>query len=483
MIKSRAKAQAIKAMAHQEVSIKHSNKTNIVFDCSDPGTGKTFVRIAVFAERRRKKKAGCALVLAPRSLLKTTWADDFKKFAPDMKVSVARAENREEAFKADADVYVTNHDGVKWLKTQPKAFWAKFEELIIDESTAYKHHTSQRSKAVAKIAHQKIASKPVFKYRSAMTGTPNSRSITDVWHQAYILDEGARLGPNFYQFRNAVSIPEQVGRRAEAVRWVDKPGAEEAVFGLLNDIVIRHKFEDCVDIPENHEYTLDFELTPKMRKAYEQLERDAILPLLGDKVAQARARLKGLPTELTAVNAAAVMTKMLQVCSGAVYDNDRQYHWVDDARYELVMDLVEEREGRHPLVFFYWQHQRDFLSQEAEKRGLAWAVIDGNSTDKERDATVYAYNQGKYDVLFAHPLAVAHGMTLIKGTSTIWTGPTYNAEWYKQGSRRQYRIGQKKKTENVMVLAADTREHDVYQILLGKNARMKSLLDLFQTAV
>ena len=53
-----------KAFAHQLKSLKHDLTTPIVFDTSDPGTGKTFVAIKAF-ERRRKKKTGCALILHP----------------------------------------------------------------------------------------------------------------------------------------------------------------------------------------------------------------------------------------------------------------------------------------------------------------------------------------------------------------------------------------------------------------------------------
>ena len=101
-----------KPMTHQVVSIKHNDKSNIVFDVSDPGTGKTFVRIIGFA-KRRKAGGGCLLVLAPRSLLRSVWVNDIAKFAPSLRVSVADANNREAAFAEDADVYITNVDAVK----------------------------------------------------------------------------------------------------------------------------------------------------------------------------------------------------------------------------------------------------------------------------------------------------------------------------------------------------------------------------------
>lgn len=458
-----------KAMKHQATSLKHADRTPIRYDTSDPGTGKTFVRLVHYAARRRRKggKAKCMLVIAPKSLLKSAWADDARKFCPDMRVSVARADNRDEAFKADADIYVTNVDAAVWLAKQKKAFFERFDELVVDEITAYKHHTSQRSRAMAKVSKH-------FEYRSGLTGTPNGRSITDVWHQVYLLDGGQRLGPSFYAFRNSVCIPQQVGRNANAINWQDKPGAEEAVFGLLSDIVIRHKFEDCVDIPPNHQYTVDWELTKKQRDAYERMSRDQIYLSVVSAVKQ---RLSGVPADAIAINAAAVANKLLQISSGALYTTDDKFSVVDEERYEMIIDMVAQRQ--HSLVFFFWKHQRDLLVKHAAKAKLSYAVIDGSTPDKERDAIVARYQAGQLDVLFGHPRSIAHGLTLTRGTTTIWPCPTYDLELFAQGNRRQYRMGQKKKTETIIVVAKNTIEEQVYEILLGKNERMRNLLDLF----
>lgn len=461
MIKSRARA-LIKPMKHQAKSLAHDKTTPAVFDMSDPGTGKTAVRIWAFAERRRKG-AGPLLVLAPRSLLRTAWANDFAKFAPDMKVVVASADNRAETFAEAADVYITNHDAVKWLVTCKLPVVKTISELVIDEGTAYKHHTSQRAKAALKLSRLKN-----IKRKSVLTATPTSNGICDIWHLVLLLDGGARLGPLFYSFRQAVCQPEQVGHNANAVKWHDKPGAEEAVFGLISDIVVRHKFEDCVDIPATHLYTVDYDMTPKQQTAYTMMEMTSLMPLIDGKN----------KTVLTAVNAAAVATKLLQIASGAVYDNEKKFRVIDSARYEAILDMAEVR--KHPLIYFFWQHQRAALVAEAEKRGMTYCVMDGEATDRERIAMVTNYQRGAYDVMFAHPASAAHGLTLTAGTSTIWTGPTYNLEWFKQGNKRQARIGQSHKTEVIVCLAKGTIEERVYnEILMPKDQRMGNLLTLF----
>lgn len=453
-------AATIKPFKHQLFSLKHSERNKYVLDLSDPGTGKTYVRIMAFA-KRRKAKNGCMLVVAPRSLLRTVWLNDIKKFAPHLTVSVCDAANRDKGFAVNADVYVTNTDAAKWLAAQKTPFFKKFTELVIDESTAFKHHTSQRSKFMGKIAQH-------FDYRACMTGTPNSLSITDVWHQAFILDGGKRLGNSFYKFRDSVCTPKQVGRQAQMVKWEDKDGAEEAVFGLLSDIVVRHRFEDCVDIPANHQYTIDYDLTPKQMVAYLDMEQTQLLTLTG----------KGKSiTNVTAINAASVATKLLQISSGAVYDGTGKYQLVDTARYEMILDLIEQR--KHSLCFFLWQHQRDLLIAEADKRSINFCLLDGSTSDRDRDEMVQGYQAGVYQVMFAHPQSAAHGLTLTRGTATIWSSPTYNLEHFKQGSKRIPRMGQTQKTETIVVTAKGTLEEQVYTKMLDKDARMTNLLELF----
>lgn len=446
----------VKPMKHQAASLKFMAKRPDVFDISDPGTGKTLVEILDFAARRRKG-GGCAIIFAPKSLLDAAWKSDFHKFAPDMIVSVARAANRAEAFAAKADVYVTNIDAAVWVSKQPASFFKKFDTFIVDESDTIKHRTSARSKAAAKIAHQKT-----IKWRRLLSGTPNSNGICDLWHQYFVLDGGKRLGKSFFGFRSACCIPTQVGPQANMLQWEDKPGIEAAVASLVADITIRHKFEDCVDIPENHCYAVPVTLSPKHLKTYRELEEHSLAVLR--------------KTTITAVNGAVLATKLLQTSSGAVYDDSGGYSRVSTDRYELTLDLVEARE--HSVVFYAWDHQLEELVKEAEARELSYAVWD---PDHPMIAT--QFQEGEFRVLFAHPASAGHGLTLTRGTATIWPSPTYNLTHFQQGLKRIHRIGQKQKTETIVIVADGTIETKVWAALQAKKMKMDELFDSLEEAV
>lgn len=442
--------------AHQKDDIAFELARDRVFDTSDAGTGKTRTRLEVYS-KRRAHGAKCALVIAPKNILRSAWEADCRKYTPWLATSCCRAETREKDFERKADIYVTNHDATKWLAKQPPKFFDRFDALIVDESTAFKHHTSDRSRALAKI-------KRYFQYRTCMTGTPNTNAITDTWNQMCVLDDGKRLGPSFYAFRSATQMPEQVGPRPNMVKWSDRPGAEAAIGGLIQDITIRHALEDCHDIPKNHNYVVGFDMGHAHRAAYEKMAADAVLQLKAGTI--------------TAVNAAAVVTKLLQIASGAVYDEEGEYHVVDKSRYELVGQLADER--KFSIIFFLWRHQRELLQKELEQRKITHTLIDGSVTQRKREEAVEYFQNGFYRVLLAHPASAAHGLTLTRGTSTIWASPTYNLEHWLQGNRRIYRAGQTQKTETVNVIAEGTLEERVYHVLTQKNVKLLDLLEVLR---
>ena len=441
---------------HQAAATAVAVGLDWVYDASDPGTGKTRTFIDVIVELQAIGK-GKALVLAPKSILIPAWANDIKQFAPNLTYVVANATNRKKAFDMDVDVYITNHDAVKGVLDNKNL--DDFGIIIIDEITAFKHRTSQRSKALAKIVKN-------FEFRAGLSGTPNSNGVTDIWHQIYVLDDGESLGTSFWKFRQSVCEPRQIGPRPEMLEWVDKEGAEEAVMDILSGNMIRNKLEDCHDMPEQSIIRYDFELSKKHKQAYEDLQAQSVLLLEnGDTV--------------TALHAGTLTNKLLQVASGAVYDQEKVAKLIATERYELVIELIQEY-GRC-LVAFNWTHQRDQMIDLAKKAKLKYAVIDGSIKDQDRIKAVDDFQAGKLDVIFAHYMSASHGLTLTAGQTTIWPSPIYDAERYRQFNGRQYRAGQKEKTRVIQICAQDTIEAKIYdEVLHGKLDKMQLLLDLAQ---
>jgi SNF2 family DNA or RNA helicase len=433
---------------HQKVTTDFINQNPRCLITSDPGTGKT--RSVLDAIKHNKNRI---LVLAPLSILESSWGDDILKFTPYLTYSIAYAKNREKAFASDAKVVITNHDAVKWI-LKSKHLLDDFDTLVIDEFTAFKNKDSQRSKACRKIAEQ-------FTYRIAMSGTPNSNTITDIWHPTLIVDDGERLGHRFFSFRSSVCTSSFNGFANE---WHDKPDAQEIVGAALSDINIRYELTDCIDMPAQSVHTTYVTLPKKIQQQYEQLAEDNVL-YTGQ-------------TTINAVHAGAKVKKLLQLCTGSIYDEHGTAQGIHAERYELVMQLVAER--AQSLVAFNWKHEREQLTMLADKMGITYGVIDGSVAAHKRKDIVDQLQAGQLRVVFCHPQSAGHGLTMTKAKTVIWASPTYNAEHYVQFNRRIYRAGQTEKTEIIQIAAKDTWETDVYQKLASKTGKMEELLSVLK---
>jgi hypothetical protein len=440
---------------HQVASTAFKINHPRVLDGSDPGTGKSRTVLDAFSYLKQHDLADYLLVIAPLSILRPSWANDCASFTPHLTCQVVTAKEKFAALPpaVEADIFVTNHDAVKWLKDwKPAGRWV----LCIDEAPAFKHRTSQRSKAIAGLRQH-------FERRWLLSGTFNSNGVLDVWHPAFLCDDGERLGRQFWGFRAQVCSPKATGPGGQYTEWVEKPHAREVVADRLKDIVFRVKFEDCLDVPENVTRHMTVELPKRLMAQYRQLQREAALEHESGKL-------------ITAIHAGAKAQKLMQLCAGAVYDGAGGYKVFDTSRTDLTLDLIEARE--QCVVAFIWQHQRDLLVAGAEARGIRYGVIDGSVPVKEREVLVARFQAGDLQVIFAQPQSAAHGLTLTRGTTTIWPSPTSNAEHFQQFNRRIYRAGQTRRTETICIAATDTRELDVYERLNGKLERMDELLTL-----
>lgn len=443
------------AWEHQQRSVAFNATRPRAFDNSDPGTGKTAVQVLTYIQRPKKKRW---LVVCPKTLMRSAWGEDIERFGPGLSIAYADPDTREAAFASGADVVIINTDGVKWLEKNPKLL-NSFDHLTIDEYTTFKHASSQRTKAMIKL-------RKYFTHRYLLSGTPNANSVMELFAPSMILDDGKRLGTSYVRLRNIMQTPEQIGPSPDHLKWSDKPGAAQAVAELLEDVTVRHAFRDVMThVPENFRETKRFELSKKLRKIYDTVATECIHAFDDD-------------TYVNAVHAASLRTKLLQISSGAVYtEGTEEYRLIDTTRYELACDLIEETQ--HSVVFFNWKHQRDFMVAEMDKRGLTFAVIDGSVTQKgERERIVTAFQAGAYRAIFLHPRTGAHGLTLTRGDTVIFTSPIYEADLLEQGIARIVRGTQDKVTRTVFVEAKDTVEAKVYDRLNSKNAAMQDLLSM-----
>ncbi|MDB7997180.1 DEAD/DEAH box helicase [[Eubacterium] siraeum] len=381
-----------------------------------PGLGKTSITLsAINTLKYYHWSIGKALVVAPKKVAEGTWSKEAGKWDHLKHLRVVTVlgplAKRIRALNTPGDVYVINRENVPWLVEYYRQDWP-FDMVVLDESTSFKNSSSKRFKAMKLI-------RPLCKKVILLTGTPSSKGIMDLWAQIYLLDEGARLGKNITQFRERYFIANTHG--GHFTDYMPKDDAEPAVLKAISDICISMKAEDYLELPQCIEHEIPVILDDKVKKEYAQFERDLLLQIDENTI--------------TAQSAGVLTGKLLQFCSGAIYDNDRKVVKLHDCKIDAYMEYIERLNGEPCITFYGFQHDRERILQALAKTKLNVRVYNGPDDED-------LWNAGKIDVLLVHPSSCAYGLNLqAGGRHIVWFTPNWSFELNDQGKCRLWRQG------------------------------------------
>ena len=390
------------------------------------------------------------LVIAPLRVAEDTWSREADKWDHLRSLRISKvlgsAKTRIRALHADADLYVINRENVVWLVRYLKSRkepWP-FDMVVIDELSSFKSSQAQRFKALRKI-------RPHVKRIVGLTGTPAANSLMDLWAEIGILDAGERLGRFIGRYRETYFRPAFVSPSGVVYKYTPRPGALEAITERISDITISLKASDYLELPDEIDSVIGVELPGQAKEAYRKMERDALLEL-EDR-------------QITALNAAAVVSKLTQISNGFIYDGDGRASRIHDAKTDALKELIEQADGP-VLVFYEFREDAEHLLRQ----------IDG-AVMLAGEVEIMQWNAGRIPVLLAHPASVGYGLNLQDGGHIIvWYGLTWSLELYQQANARLYRQGQQKPVIIHHILAAGTIDEQVMAALRHKDTSQAALL-------
>ena len=404
------------------------------------------------------------LVIAPKKVAEGTWGMETQKWdhLSDLRISTVLGSEaqRKAALAANADVYIINRENVVWLRDLYRNDWP-FDMVIVDEASSFKSHTAKRFKALASECSH-------IRRMVLLTGTPTPNGLMDLWSQIFLLDGGERLQKRFTWYRDIYFEPDVRGAYGQVYSYRPKKGSEETILQKISDICISMKAEDYLSLPDMIFDTVPVVLDQKAEKAYREMEKQMILDLPEDD------------EMITAMSAAALSTKLLQLSNGAVYDENRAVHLIHDCKLDALSELVEglKDRGKSALVFYQFQHDMDrILEMLHDMPRITACVLDGPDA-------IDAWNLGEIDVLLAHPASASYGLNLQAGGShIIWFGLTWNYEQYVQANARLHRQGQKETVIIHHLVSEGTRDADVMKALEHKDQAQQYVLDSLKARI
>jgi len=437
---------------HQKTTASFLSIRKRAFCFNEQGTGKTASVIWAADYLMKRGLVRRVLVLCPLSIMKSAWQQDLFKFAMHRSCSVAHgsAKQREKILDAGADFVVINFDGLATVKD--KIMSGGFDLIVIDEANAYKNAQTNRWRVLNHIVK---ATEPRL---WMLTGTPAAQSPLDAYGLAKLADSPGC--PKYYG-----SYRDSVMHKVTRFKWAARPGAQEIVHRILQP-AIRFEKKDCLDLPEVTHTEREAPLTPQQRKFYNQLRSQMLIEAAGE--------------EVSAVNAAAKVNKLLQISGGAVYTDDGSVLEFDISnRLNVVLEVIEEASNK-VLVFVPFTHTIDLLRARLEKEGVSCDVING-SVPVNRRSDIVNHFQTRKDphVLLIQPQAASHGLTLTAADTIIWYAPVTSVETYLQANARIDRPGQKNAMTVVHIKGSEVEER-LYNMLQGNINNHMKIIDLYR---
>ena len=437
---------------HQKVTSEFLLGHRKAFCFNEQGTGKT---AAVIWATDYLMKIGAirrVLVICPLSIMRAAWQQDLFKFAIHRTVSVAHHSNiktRKELINNGAEYVIINFDGVEIVKKE--IVDGGFDLVVVDEASAYKNAQTTRWKCLRDIMKH-------IKGLWMLTGTPAAQSPLDAYGLAKLVNPKG-VPPFFGQYRDTVMM--KIGM----YKWIPKPGSDQIVFNALQP-AIRFEKAECIDLPPVTYVDRDAPLSKQQQSFYDKLAKDKLIVAAGE--------------EVSAVNAAAQINKLVQIACGAAYtDTGEVVDFDASPRLAVVKEIVEETKNK-VLVFVPYTHTIEVLDKYLAKNGISAEVISGSvSVNKRTDIVNRFQNQPTTKVLIIQPQAASHGLTLTAADTVIWYAPITSVETYLQANARIDRPGQKN-TMTVVHIKGSSVERRLYNLLRSGVSNHSKIVDLYR---
>ena len=440
-----------KPFSHQKETAAFLTLRKRAFCFNEQGTGKTAAVIWAADYLMKIGAVRRVLIICPLSIMKSAWQQDLFKFAVHRSCDIAygKRDQRIKVVQGGAEFVIVNFDGLEIIKDEIAN--GGFDLIVADEASAYKNIQTNRWKTLKSLLTPDT-------WLWMLTGTPAAQSPVDAFGLAKLINPDGI--PKFYgQFRDKVM--EKVGQ----FRWIPRANSEVTVHNALQP-AIRFEKSQCLDLPDVTYVEREAPLTPQQKMYYKILKEQMLMDADGE--------------EVTAVNAAVKLNKLLQISGGAVYSDNKEVIEFDVSnRLKVVQEVIEEASHK-VLVFVPFTHTIQLLKDHLTKAGITSEIINGQiSAGKRYDVFQRFQTQTDPKVLIIQPQAASHGVTLTAADTIVWYAPVTSVETYLQANARINRPGQKNAMTIVHIKGSQV-EARMYNVLQGNITNHNKIIDLYK---
>ena len=400
----------------------------------DMGLGKTLQTIAFLTSQVTEDSR--VLILAPSGLI-YNWADEFRKFAPQLDLAVVHGlkANREAILSENHQIYVTSYATFR----QDSELYQEmaFDFLFLDEAQVMKNAQTKIAQSL-----RQFVVPAVF----ALSGTPIENHLGELWSIFQIVLPG--LLPNKKEF---MKLP------ADRVAQFIKP------------FVMRRKKEEVLtELPDLIEVVYKNELEDQQKAIYL-----AQLQQMRDRLAQ----VTDQEFQRSRVEILSGLMRLRQICdTPALFMDDYQgASGKLDSLRDLLLQVADG--GHRVLIFSQFKGMLEKIEKELPDLGLTSFKITGSTPAHDRQEMTKAFNQGERDAFLISLKAGGVGLNLTGADTVILVDLWWNPAVEAQAIGRAHRMGQEQMVEVYRLITKGTIEEKIQELQEQKKHLVSQVLD------
>jgi SNF2 family DNA or RNA helicase len=375
-----------------------------------------------------------ALVICPSSL-KTNWVREFGKWASDLHVVMIEGNRhqRSACFNRPAHVYITNFEKFSSRDEEKNDLGLvrdrPFDLVIIDEAQKIKNPGSQMAQNVKKLPRS---------YSWALTGTPLENRVEDLISVFGFVKHGL-------------------------LKEFDAQRPFSQIKQIIAPYFLRRKKSEVLrQLPPKRYEEQWVELSDEQRSAYLLAEQRGVR------------NLKELGQQITIQHVFALIIHLKQICNFEVRSGA-------SCKAELLQDELEEiiLSGDKAIIFSQFRETIDYLQTRLGKGEVKYQTVclHGEMSLSQRDSAIMNFKGDGFPVFLITTKAGGVGLNLAEASYVYHFDRLWNPAAERQAEDRAHRIGQTKSLLVTSIMAKDTIEERICQVLKRKQKLFDELID------
>jgi SNF2 family DNA or RNA helicase len=413
----------------------------------DLGLGKTPMAIAAARLLREEHGIERVLVITPASV-KLQWGKEIERFSDDSYTVIGGSkEKRMRQYQEGAFFTIMNYELV--LRDRDHVQALKPDLVVLDEAQRIKNWRAKTTQAIKDLPSR---------FAFVLTGTPLENRLEELYSIVEFLDDKL-LGPP-WQFLAQHVIKDDFGG---IIGYKDLEGVRRAIAPIL---LRRRKADVLTQLPERIDNDFWLELDAEQARLYRPLEKQ-----LSDLL-----RAPAWDASQSAM-ALRLLTLLREAATAAQLVDARV---VSSSKLRELPALVGEiaSEGHKMLIFSQWERMTRHAEEALEPLGLKSVRMHGGLGIRARQRIVEQFNTDPRTMLFISTDAGGLGLNLQAASYVINLDLPWNPARVEQRIGRAHRIGQVNPVNVINIIAANTVEQRVLEVLYRKQELFEEILDV-----